>query len=201
VIQPIIRIEELEVHRNGTRICHVPELEVRDRERIGVVGPNGSGKSTLLMVLAGLDQTARGRCAVAVPVRDRVYVHQQPFLFKGTVLANATYGLRAHGVAAKSAAKIASQWLERLAVVQLSERACDNLSGGEKRRVALARALALRPRLLLLDEPLADLDDSGTALVVDALAELRASTLLIAGPTDFAGALVSRTHVMLGSEG
>lgn len=194
----MIVVEQLEVHRNGALICRVPQLEVRAGERVGLVGPNGSGKSTLLKVLAGLDATARGRCEVEAPVRDRVYVHQQPYLFKGTVLANAAYGLRAHGVAAKAAARAAGHWLERLGVAELAARAADDLSGGERRRVALARALALGPKLLLLDEPLADLDDAGVRLMARALDELEGATLLIAAPTRLDGSLVSRTHAMLG---
>jgi ABC-type nitrate/sulfonate/bicarbonate transport system ATPase subunit len=189
----MIRVEQLEVSRGGSRICHVPSLDVRGGERVGVVGPNGSGKSTLLLVLAGLDDSARGHLEVNAPVRQRVYVHQQPFLFKGTVLHNASYGLRAHGASARAAAQTAGEWLERLGVAALAGRTGDDLSGGEKRRVALARAMALRPRLLLLDEPLADLDESGVDLVVRAMNELTETTVLVAGPTDVVGRLVTRT--------
>jgi molybdate transport system permease protein len=197
----MIQLRQLEVRRDRTLICRVPDLDVRAGERLGIVGPNGCGKSTLLMVLAGLDGSARGGCEVAVPARDRVYVHQQPFLFTGTVLANATYGLRAHGVAAQSAARTAGQWLERLGVDGLAHRDGASLSGGEKRRVALARAMALRPRLLLLDEPLAELDASGAERVAAALDALPETTILIAAPAELAGNLVARTYVMTPSAG
>lgn len=199
--EPLIRIQGLTVEREGKPICRVPALEVEAGERLGIVGPNGSGKSTLLLVLAGLDVTATGRCEVTVPVRDRVYVHQQPFLFKGDVLSNATYGLRAQGVPAKQAAKAALEWLERLGMASFANRAAHTLSGGERRRVALARAMVVRPRLLLLDEPLADLDESGAELVKRALEDLLESTLLIAGPTELTAALVTRTYSMSGSNG
>ena len=193
---PMIRVEQLEVHRGDACICGVGALEAQPGERLGIVGPNGCGKSTLLLVLAGLDATARGRCDVAVPVRDRVYVHQQPYLFLGTVLANASWGLRAHGVAAKAAARTAGEWLERLGVAHLAGRASHGLSGGEKRRVALARALALRPRLLLLDEPLAELDERGAELLAAAFAELKQTTILIGAPTELPAGLVSRAHAL-----
>jgi len=192
----VIRIEGLEVRRNGTLICGVPQLEVRAGERLGIVGPNGCGKSTLLKVLSGLDDTGCGRCEVAVGPRDRVYVHQQPFLFAATVLANARYGLRAHGVAEPSASRTAAEWLERLGVGGLLHRDGESLSGGEKRRVALARAMALRPRLLLLDEPFAELDPGGAERVAAAIAALPETTVLVASPISIAGSLVSREHVM-----
>jgi len=200
--QPVIQIEDLKVARGSSVICQIPKLEVRAGERVGIFGPNGSGKSTLLMLLAGLiDDATRGRCEVAIPLRERVYVHQQPFLFKGSVLSNASYGLRAHGVAAKAAARSAGEWLERLGVAQLSDRGGEGLSGGEKRRVALARALALRPRLLLLDEPLSDLDSEGSDLVAKALLDLEETTVLIAAPTGLAARLVSRTYETTSSPG
>ena len=196
----MIEIHDLQVRRKETLICRVPHLEARAGERLGIVGPNGSGKSTLLKVLAGLDDTARGHCDVAVPVRDRVYVHQQPFLFMGTVLANAAYGLRARGASALSAAQTAGEWLERLGVGGLARRDGASLSGGEKRRVALARAMALRPRLLLLDEPLAELDAIGAERVAAALAALGETTVVIAAPAEL-GALVSRTVAMSAAQG
>ncbi len=193
----MIRVAQLAVHRGATRICSVPELEVGAGERLGIVGANGSGKTTLLMVLAGLDETARGRCEVAVPVRDRVYVHQQPWLFKGTALSNAAWGLRAHGVATAAAAHTASEWLERVGASHLAARPSESLSGGERRRVALARAFALRPKLLLLDEPLAELDDRGADFVARALGELSETTVLIAAPAQLPGPLVTRSHAMV----
>ncbi len=192
----MIRIDDLEVLRGPKQICHVPHLEVQPGERVGIVGPNGSGKSTLLMVLAGLDKSASGRCEIAAKMRDRVYVHQQPFLFKGTVLANASWGLRAHGASGKAAAHTARAWLERLGVAHLEGRLGESLSGGETRRVALARALALRPRLLLLDEPLADLDEAGAEEVAAALGELQETTVLVAAPTDQVEQLVSRSLLL-----
>ncbi|MDF1562571.1 MAG: ATP-binding cassette domain-containing protein [Deltaproteobacteria bacterium] len=191
---PLIRIEGLRVQREGKTICAVPALEVGAGERLGLVGPNGSGKTTLLKVLAGLDESANGRLEIDLPVRERIYVHQQPLLFRGSVLANATYGLRARGLGRREAERLAREWLERLGVAHLASRQREGLSGGEKRRIALAQALAPAPRLLLLDEPLADLDDEGAARVLEALAGLEETTLIAAAPTALPAGLVDRIH-------
>ncbi|MFE6774908.1 ABC transporter permease [Streptomyces sp. NPDC057702] len=145
---------------------------------IAVVGPNGAGKTTLLRALLGL--TDRSRAALwlgdqevsALPTHRRgvAWVPQDGALFPHlTALRNTAYGLRARGVGAAEARRRAYAWLERLGVEHLARRRPAQLSGGQAQRVALARALAVRPRLLLLDEPLAALDQSTRARVRHAL--------------------------------
>ena len=180
---PVIEITNLRVRRAGKTICQVPTLVVPPGSRLAVLGPNGSGKSTLLRLIAGLEREYEGRCEVAVGWRQRTYVHQSPYLFRGTVLANVTFGLRAGGHRRRPAARAARRWLDRLGVAHLAGRHVAQLSGGELRRVALARALAIQPQLLLLDEPLADLDGDGVEAVCRVLAELPDVTMLIASPT------------------
>ena len=192
----MIRIDRLEVRRNGRIICRVPRLDVEPGERLGIVGANGSGKSTLLIILAGLEQATRGRCEVSAPVEQRVYVHQQPYLFRGTVLSNATYGLRSRAMPRGQANQTAMRWLTRLGIREQAYRRVDNLSGGERRRVALARALAIRPMILLLDEPLADLDEQGSETVSSILNALDDVTVLIASPTDLPHGLTTRTYTI-----
>jgi len=179
----MIDIRDLVVNKNGTCICAVPSLSVEPGEHVGVVGSNGSGKSTLLRVLGGLEHASSGRCDVRAARGDRVYVHQNPYLFRGTVLHNVLYGLPARRRQSETGRKLGLSWLEKLAIAELSARRVETLSGGERRRTALARALILEPQLLLLDEPLADLDEQGTMLVTTILSELQ-STILIASPTE-----------------
>ena len=190
----MIHIQNLVVTRNAAPICVVPKLSVEPAERVGIVGPNGSGKSTLLRVLAGLERTFEGQCDVAVAASQCVYVHQNPFLFRGTVLFNVLYGLRGRRRGSEAGRKLAMRWLEKLGIGALASRRADTLSGGERRRAALARALILEPRLLLLDEPLADLDKTGAALVSAILTERKTTTILIASPNDLPGNLTGRTH-------
>lgn len=194
----MIRIEQLEVRRNGGAICRVPSLEVAAGERLAVIGDNGSGKTTLLTILAGFAGPFTGKCEVAAPVAQRVYVHQQPYLFRGTVLSNVAYGLRARGRSSKEAQTGAERWLALLGIPDHGGRGVANLSGGERRRVAMARAMAVEPRLLLLDEPLADLDAAGIASVTGALEKLAGVTVIVASPTSVPAELAARTFTLCG---
>jgi molybdate transport system ATP-binding protein len=150
-------------------------LTVRDGETLAVLGPNGSGKSTLLAVVAGLVRPERGRVALAgraltvagdgasvhVPPHDRrtALLGQDPLLFPHlSALDNVAFGARSRGVPRREARERAQEWLDRLGVGELSGRRPGRLSGGQGQRVAVARALAAGPELLLLDEPMAALD-------------------------------------------
>jgi len=154
----MITIEHLHVEKAGRTICSVEQLNVSKGERVAIVGENGSGKTTLLRVLAGLETGYRGQCHTAAARSERTYVGQSPYLFRGTVLFNVTYGLRHRPARRAERDRLAHDWLGRFGLAGQAQERVEHLSGGERRRVALARAMVLRPRLLLLDEPLADLD-------------------------------------------
>ncbi len=190
----LIKIQGLQVVKSGTVICSVPELCIETGERLAVVGNNGSGKTTLFRALAGLEHEYRGTCSVDIARRDRVYVHQSPYLFRGTVLGNITYGLRARRLGRAESERSAWAWLQRLGIDDLAKRRVDHLSGGERRRVALARAMILKPRLLLLDEPLADMDAAGAVGLSAGLDELKQCTVLVASPTKVLQGLTTRTY-------
>lgn len=189
----MIEITNLQVERAGNCICTVDQLSVATGERLAILGFNGSGKTTLLRVLAGLASEYSGQCHVTAAPARRTYLHQQPYLFRGTVLANVRYGQQGR---AGHSGQDGQFWLEQLQIAHLAERSAADLSGGERRRVALARALATHPQLLLLDEPLADLDDEATALVCKAIAQLTDTTVIIASPIDLPKGLVSRSLTM-----
>ena len=195
----MIHIEQLRVAKNGRTICAVPALSVSPGERVALLGANGSGKTTLLRVLAGFEKEYDGHCRIDAARSERVYVHQTPYLFRGTVIANVTYGLRARGAAHADAARQANAWLDRLGLAELAASSAANLSGGELRRVALARAFVLAPRLLLLDEPLAELDPEGEAAVAAALDHLNQCTILLASPSELPPGLAERDYRLLGT--
>ena len=189
----MIRLEAFTVRRGGNVICSVPALEVAPGERVGIVGPNGCGKTTLLRALYGLETAFDGVCDVDVPASERAYLHQRPYLLRGSVLFNVAYGLRAHGVKAREARERSLRWLEALGIGDLAGRSVRALSGGEGKRVALARLLVLEPSLLLLDEPSSDLDTQGLAALKQVLEKLRGRTLLITSPRVLAEGWVDRT--------
>lgn len=179
----MICITELTVTKSGQTICHVANATVPHGSTVGVTGPNGSGKSTLLRVLAGIETAFAGECVVDASVIDRVFVHQSPYLFSGTVLSNVEYGLKARSTSRSARQEQAALWLERFDIAHLATRSVESLSGGERRRTALARACVLQPKLLLLDEPLAELDPKGIDCVAQALNNLDTSTILITSPS------------------
>ncbi len=142
-----------------------------------LTGLNGAGKSTLLRILAGLEPAAIGDARfLGEPVsfqpypralRDAiVYVHQHPILFSTTIADNIGYGLAARGVAKAEASHRIEEALQWAGLAHLRNSRPHTLSGGEKQRVALARAKVLSPRLLLLDEPTANLDGPAREQVI-----------------------------------
>jgi len=182
----VIRLENVEMHFGRVHALSLPSLEIAPGERLGVQGRNGSGKSTLLRILAGLLRPTRG-CIEGVPRPGRtVLVHQRPHLFRGTARDNVAYALRLHHRPRKEA----DGWLERLGAGHLTHRHANTLSGGERRRVAIARAMAIQPELLLLDEPFSALDAPGEDVLCREL-EGNTGTLVIAAP-DLDGAPVTR---------
>jgi len=183
VSSAIIDLSSLRVVKNGRSICEVPRLTVQPGERVAIIGANGSGKTTLLRVLAGLESDFQGQCELHAEPSQRTLVHQIPYLFRGSVLSNVSYGLRARGQSRSTAANAALECLQRFGIGHLASRRTRNLSGGERRRVALARAVVLDVRLLLLDEPLADLDDGGIESLCRALAALPDTTVVTTSPT------------------
>jgi len=165
--------------RRGTLDLSV-DIEVRPGEVLALLGPNGAGKSTLLRCLAGLAAVDAGRImidsnavddpavAAFVEPEDRSvgFVFQNYVLFEHmTIVENVAFGLRASGTPKAQALATAHDWLKRVGLAELAAGRPKALSGGQAQRVALVRALATSPRVLLLDEPLAALD-VGTRAVV-----------------------------------
>jgi molybdate transport system ATP-binding protein len=153
-------------------------LEIDDAAVVAVVGPNGAGKTTLVRALAGLTPIDRGRIVVDETVveapaagvrlppegRGVAVVFQEHRLFPNlSALENIAFGLRATGIPKAEARSRAAEWLARVGLPKLGPMRPWELSGGQAQRIALARALATEPAVLLLDEPLAAVDASARA--------------------------------------
>lgn len=143
-----------------------------------VIGPNGAGKSVLLRLLHGLLAPTAGSVTwsgvAGDAVRRQSMVFQRPVLLRRSVLANAVYPLRLAGVAPAEREARAREALGLVGLLPLAGRPARRLSGGEQQRLALARAAALRPEVLFLDEPCASLDPAATKAVEEIVATLAA---------------------------
>ncbi len=135
----------------------VDALDLYPSQVLVVLGPNGSGKSTLLRTLAGLEEPLRGTIerSVSGPVS---MVFQRPIALAGSVEHNVRVALLGQDLSRRRALERVGEALQRFGIEHLRDRRAATLSGGELRRLALARAFALRPSVLLLDEPFDDLD-------------------------------------------
>ncbi|AFZ68325.1 ABC transporter ATP-binding protein [Deinococcus peraridilitoris] len=185
-------VREVHKHYGGVRALQGVSLSLPGGETLALLGPSGCGKSTLLRLVAGLEHPDAGHIVMdgrdvtnAPPERrDLSLVFQEYALFPHlSVLGNAAYGPRARGLPRHEAHTRARAALALVSLAQLERRRVSELSGGQQQRVALARALAPRPRLLLLDEPLSNLDErlrGELQLELRALfARLDASVLLV----------------------
>lgn len=161
----------------GREVLYVPRLDIGERCITGLAGPNGSGKSTLIRMLAFLEAPRSGDlhycgkpCLPGTNGvrREVTLLTQEPYLLKRSVAANVAYGLKVRGL--KSEMHRVDEALDMVGLPPeaFARRAWYELSGGEAQRVALAARLVLRPRVLLMDEPTASLDEESTHLIRDA---------------------------------
>ncbi|MYX41146.1 ATP-binding cassette domain-containing protein [Streptomyces sp. SID89] len=209
----LLRLEAATVRFGGRAVLDAVDLAVAEHEIVCVLGPSGSGKSTLLRAVAGLQPLDSGRVLLdgrdqaAVPVHRREVglMFQDHQLFpQRDVAGNVGFGLRMHGTAKDERAARVQELLDLVGLPGAGGRAVAALSGGEQQRVALARALAPRPRLLMLDEPLGQLDRTLRERLVVELRELfgRLGTTVLAVTHDQgeAFALADRVVVMRDGE-
>ena len=163
-----LRVEGLsktfETPKGQIRALHELSFDIHRREFITVIGPSGCGKTTLIRILAGLDFPTSGQVLlkgkkVDGPSAEQGMVFQDYTLFPWlTVKKNVMFGLEVKGVVRMRAEAEASEWLEMVGLSKFAEVYPSQLSGGMKQRVAIARSLANRPEILLLDEPFGALD-------------------------------------------
>ncbi len=207
----MLRVEGLTAgYGTGPDVLTGVDLDVAPGEVVALLGPSGSGKSTLLRCIAGLQAPRRGRIAIGgmdaagVPVERRgvgLVFQDHALLPHRDVAGNVGLGPRLHGLGPAEVAARVAEVLDAVGLATLADRPVDALSGGEQQRVALARALAVRPRLLLLDEPYGSLDRPLRARLLAELGPLvravGAGALLVTHDQDDALAVADRVAVLL----
>ncbi len=165
---PVVSLNNILVTQGDSFKLSVERLALQPGSIYALTGANGSGKSTLLRVMALLTPPFEGTIEFSGnktnnPARQRqkvTLVEQSPYLFKGKVIDNLSYGLKLRGIDSDERSHRIKTTLANVGLEGFEQRQAKELSGGEIQRVALARVLALKPELLLLDEPTANIDSS-----------------------------------------
>jgi len=201
-----LEVDRVTVSFDGVTALDDVSLRVARGEVVGVLGPSGSGKSTLLGVIAGIVRPDAGairlggRDVTSVPthLRGVGMVFQDDQLFPHRSVAdNVAFGLKMAGVDRRVRSAAADRWLERIGLGGFGDRRVTELSGGEAKRVALARTLIVEPAVVLLDEPLTGLDrelhDRLALDVTELLGETGSTALLVTHDPDEAATMCART--------
>ncbi|PKN06008.1 MAG: ABC transporter ATP-binding protein [Deltaproteobacteria bacterium HGW-Deltaproteobacteria-7] len=167
--EAIMKIENIILRRGGVTVLDIPELHVKQGRIIAIIGPNGAGKSTLLLTMAGLLKPNYGKIYYrGNPVDSRAsrsemrrsisVVFQEPLLLNTSVYKNVALGLKFRHLTGSEIEKSVDESLEYFGISSLTKRSAKTLSGGEAKRVSLARAFALKPELIMMDEAFSSLD-------------------------------------------
>ncbi len=174
---PLI-LDEVSFAVNGKTIIDRVSMEITEGPRTVILGPNGAGKSVLMRLCHGLLAPTSGviawRGPAAGPLRQAM-VFQRPVMLRRSALANVAYGLKLAGKSRDECRLRASDVLEAVGLAEVAGRPARVLSGGEQQRLALARAWALGPEVLFLDEPTANLDPGATREIESIIGQIRAS--------------------------
>jgi len=178
----VIQLSGIEVRYGDIHALRGVSLDIQSGEILTLIGPNGAGKTTLLKVMAGLIAQDDGQMQFmgetitdsnrAIVRENATLVFQRPVQFGTTVYKNIAYGLRIRSLAESDVQKRVRESLKLVGLEGFEDRSARRLSGGEMRRVSLARAVAIEPSVLLLDEPSADLDPESKQIVLEVLRTL-----------------------------
>ena len=178
-----ITISNLRKSYDDRQVLDAKEGRVRNGSRTAIVGPNGAGKSTLLKIIAGLESPDEGTVLYngnnQFPQMDVTLVFQKPYLISATVEKNIAYPMKLRGFSPEQIENRITELTEELNLSGFRKQKSWKLSGGETQKVALARALSFRPKLLLLDEPTANIDPYTTSEIERMLLSITDTTIII----------------------
>lgn len=172
-----LTLDNVMVKRRGKRLIGPVSTMLAKTGITMILGPNGSGKTTLLKVMHGIERVSSGRVQWAVPDQDaqnhQSYVFQSPIMLRRSVMDNLRYPLQLHDTPKPEREARVTEWAHKIGLEARLTLQATRLSGGEKQRLALGRALIKRPEVLFLDEPCANLDGASTRDIEALLSEAR----------------------------
>ena len=189
--ETLMKIENIIIRRGVVTVLDINELSIAQGRILALIGPNGAGKSTLLLTLAGLLKPSRGGIyyqglpvdtrASLVSLRQSVsVVFQEPLLLNTSVHKNVALGLKFRHLSHDQIQKSVEEALDYFGISSLAKRSAKTLSGGEAKRVSLARAFAIKPRLILMDEAFNSLDPPTRETLIDDLRHILEETKITA---------------------
>lgn len=171
-----VRFENLKKSYDGKTVLNIENGVIRKGRRTAIIGPNGAGKSTFLKIIAGIEKADQGSIwyggQTHFPQNDMTLVFQKPYLLSTTVEKNIAYPMKLRGLDEQTIEERITKLTEALNLTQFRKTKAWKLSGGETQKVALARALAFQPKLLLLDEPTANIDPVTTGEIEQLLMKI-----------------------------
>lgn len=181
-----IRFENLKKSYDGKVVLDLAEGVIKKGKRTAIIGPNGAGKSTFVKLISGIEKADQGTIwygeETDFPQKDITLVFQKPYLLSTTVEKNIAYPMKLRGYDDETIEKRVAELTEELNLTEFRKTKAWKLSGGETQKVALARALAFKPKLLILDEPTANIDPVTTAEIEQMLiriGEKQETTILL----------------------
>ena len=188
--KPLLVFRRIEKKFAETNILRNVDISLYPGKCILLTGNNGSGKTTLLKIIAGLEtpyhaeiefsgKSKSWKSAIRSIRREIIYLHQQPYLLSGTVETNVSYGLRFTNLNRKQLRESVKEALEWAGLTDVSKKQAKTLSGGVQQRVAFTRAWILKPKVLLLDEPMANMDIESREQACDLLKRMKSEGMSI----------------------
>jgi NitT/TauT family transport system ATP-binding protein len=196
-----LRVRNLTISYGGEPVLEGASIEVGDGEFVSLVGPSGSGKSSMLRAIIGLQKPLAGIVdAGFAPSEIGILFQDDALLPWKTARENVALGLTFNGMDRRRALEQGDLWLDKLGLAGFGGRFPRHLSGGQRKRVAIAQVLAMQPKLLLMDEPFASLDAIVRARIIQDVAELvereRISVLLVTHDLEEAISLSDRVYLL-----